>query len=241
MKKLLLLPLLFSSTAMATPIMLDAVDAGWYNSQGLHYTSSRNIAAGVRNNVGFSNFLKFDLSSIDITEQIDNATISFYASDGKFTSKDFVETFTLWDVDSANVGVATRNAESIYYDLSGGEAYGSHTFLQYDGTRMKAFNISLNKQALLDLNAAILDDQTFFVGGSVTTAVNGQLLWDNSVTSPAAFISFNTSLRTINTDGGGSGVTGTVSEPQTFALLGLGLLGIATLRRKKPNLFQRIA
>jgi hypothetical protein len=97
---------------------------------------------------------------------------------GGYNSVDASETFTVFDVDAANVA-ALRNTASqtgrtdIYNDLGGGLAYGDRDFTAADAPFTQTFtdaDVLLDEAAFLaNVNAA--RGGFFAVGGAITTIV----------------------------------------------------------------------
>ena len=120
---------------------------------------------------------------------------------------------------------ANQRGEDLLTDLSSGNTYGS-TIVETPGSfgSMPEISIDLNLTALTDINAKILGDGLFAIGGfsdSLTTSSLGssQILWNSSNLNPAAYLEL-----TLADDIG-------VPAPAALGFLGLGAGFLAVRRR----------
>ena len=209
-KFLALLVLLVPLAAHAVPITIDSTDSGWYNDAGLHNPVNTNYIAGLCSNCGgpvFRNFFVFDLSGISgvtsATLRLDTATV------------ETAGLYSLWDVvtDVSTLVTGGTGLTGIYDDLGMGAAFGE-IFIDADQDD-QIIDIVLSSAAISSINAS--PGGLWALGGSYDSTLS------------AFFASFGSNLtRQLIVDNEPT----SVPEPNTIALVGLGLVALRFTRRK---------
>ncbi|WP_339861214.1 PEP-CTERM sorting domain-containing protein [Paremcibacter congregatus] len=233
------------SSASAAVVQIDAFSTGWYDSVlGFHYAWS-NTTAGRNPAFGsvFRDYFAFDLSSIaGLPGNVRNVKITFRDIEGKYDSIDPTETFQLssfeGDIDDLISENFTGGADpydqagglALYSDLGDGDVYGTRVIKKPGATVfpngftvyiMDEFTMALSSSAVDNMNAALASlDQRFAIGGQLTSL-------SDRTDFEAIFSASQPSF------GGPAFITVEVPEPAPVALLGLGLLGIAAVRRQR--------
>ncbi|QDU41483.1 hypothetical protein Mal4_58510 [Maioricimonas rarisocia] len=208
-------------------ITLDATDSGSYSRSGFHDDTSIHyfVAAARSDSSPARNFFTFDLGSVSGT--IVGATLRLENPSSGFEV--FPATYSLFDL-SAPIPELTMShsrdssaGQAIHTDLGTGKSYGS---IGVDYTsKGTILAISLNAQAISDLNAAVGGD--FAIGGALSGSTFVTLF--SGTASP--LLVRQLVLETSST------VTTTTPEPSSLALLSIGAamtgLGAARLRRRE--------
>jgi hypothetical protein len=166
-----------TSMASAAIVQLDAIDSGWYTSDGYHSSINENYFVGDIGSVDgvHRNFFVFDLAFF--FGPFDAAALSIYnpsvGNDGGdgYNSANPTETWALWEVYHSIAQLTANHAAgdpvglSIYDDLGGTTPFGSRTVSAADNGTM--VNVPLNANALASINATI--GSQWAIGGSLTT------------------------------------------------------------------------
>jgi hypothetical protein len=140
----------------AAPVTIDAVDSGFYFSNGTHNPAIETFLTGLLFGSEHRSFLVFDLSSI--TGTISAATMRLFNPEVSpfqhgYVSPDPTETLTFYDVTAAAADL-TGNTAGVagFADLGSGTLYGTTTVSAADNGTV--IEIALNNAAVGDLNAA---------------------------------------------------------------------------------------
>ena len=86
--------------ALGAPIVLDAIDSGWYNNRGFHDPTNTNYIVGccieeANGNISrFRNFFVFDVPVL--AAPVTSAELRLFVN--QYNSLDPFETYTVWDV-----------------------------------------------------------------------------------------------------------------------------------------------
>lgn len=218
-------------------LVLDATDRGWYDLNGVSNPANLNyivgdLEGGSPNLPEVRNFFVFNLGGVSgtITSAIlhlfspaDNPATTTVYEGGFLNDVHNLSGTETYQVNAVTTPIASLLAggtvPSTFADLGDGTVYGTYTAGYLDNG--KFIDIVLNSAALADLNGSL--GNLFAFGGNITT-LNGladteRLFgWTNS-----GQLSDTQLILT----------TADVPEPATFALLGLGLLGLGIVSRRK--------
>jgi hypothetical protein len=210
-------------SATASTLTFNAVDSGWYqsdgqNGKGIVGLSNTNYFAGqFPTGTGFSynNYFVFNISGI--TGTISSATLTLDDSGAGAVAGGPLN-FSIGSVSDAASSVSSSTASlTIFNDLAGGTLYGSQVGINAAGNVV----ITLDAAALADLSTA---GTGFVIGGYVSSPSpdgSNHYLFTNPNTSGDL-----TPIEQLT-------VTTITPEPGSLAMFGLGFvaLGVAVRRR----------
>ena len=219
--------LLFASASPA--ITINASDSGNYSNSGSHSLGDLEYVAGW-DNEGLHNYFVFDLSSLSGT--IASATLHVYnpavgqpdpSYTGGYDSGDASETYNLHEV-LVLAPLVTNSVlnPAIYTDLGDGTSFGSYNASLADNGAF--IDIPLNAAGIASAQTFV-GIGSFVLGGEVSTlaSVLNTKEYVFGLTDPVGFPDYTRQL-----------IITIVPEPATGALVALGLVGIASARRRRP-------
>jgi hypothetical protein len=169
--------------------LLDAADAGWWESTGFHHQLNQNYFAGflpvtpeegIFDALEYRNFFVFDLPALTsplISAQLRLANPGIGNGPPGYVSSDPTETYTVFDVSTAIAELRATGSGRIdvFDDLGTGAAFGSQVVSREDNKLPYGLvTIDLNAAALADLRAH--QGGPFAVGGALTTLAKGDAL-----------------------------------------------------------------
>jgi PEP-CTERM motif len=214
--------------ASAATITLSAVNRGWYDETGSSNgsTAGNNYIAGdcggavCAGDTGeFRNWFAFNLAGISGPVVAARLLLDIPANNGYTSTSAASETYTVFDVSAANLGLLGSSSLAVYGDLGSGTTYA--TFLVTAAANGTTASIILNAAALANLNAAL--GGLFGFGGAITT-LNG-VADDEYVFGFSGVGGVQTRLEITTSD--------VVPEPGTCMLLGTGIALLAARRHRK--------
>lgn len=192
-------------SAIAAPVTTDASGSGWCNSSnGCNNTNTSVINNHFAGNLGDLYHNWFAFNVPTLGGTVTSATLSIYNN----ASNNGSSLTALYQV--------FQSAGFTYGNLVGGTALGSILEIDANAVDNGYVDILLNAAALGLLNSA--QGGQFVFGGSND---NGHELFGYNGGTPLARLTLDTSSNT------------NVPEPGSLALLGLGLVGLAAMRKRK--------
>ena len=224
--------LALADPSAALTVTISASDSGWHSNAGNHTATNQDYEAGWSSNEQFRNFFVFDLSSLPLGETILSATLRAYNpifgvpnvtfGDG-YDSPDASETYNLHEVllPAALVTAPSVLTPVVYGDLGDGAIFGSYLASSADNGDF--IEIALN-------GAGITAAQTwvglgsFVLGGEISTLALpvGVDEFVFGHTDPPGFGPYTREL-----------VLEITPEPGTGGLFALGLVALASARRRR--------
>lgn len=224
-----------NQSANAALVSMYNVDSGWYDNTGLHMPTNLSYYVGRGSQATYNNWVLFDLTGIDVSKTIVDATLSVYnpssqvdLGDG-FYSADGTETYSLFDVNTPYTDLVAGGTglTGIYDDLGSGLVLGTTSITAADN----GFNVNLvfNSDGLAYLNA--YRGQFVGIGGSITSLSadpNSQeyaFAW--TYTSDSQQLTLTTQAVALPP------TSGAVPEPTTAALGMMALVGMAASCRRR--------
>lgn len=211
----------------AAIVTLNAVDSGWYKSNGLHNDTIENYVAGWSNITGdtYRNWFVFDLT--DVTDVITDARLRLELPSHGYTGDAESQTFVLSHVETPVASLRSFHYEkdaggqAIYQDLGDGSTYATVSVTPADqGTTLE---IALNADAIFHLNQ---ESSLFAFGGKLADIHFGHTLFPGTYSG-------NVRQLVLTVD--------PVPEPSTmtvFALGGLCLMLPAYRRKRRSSVAQ---
>jgi len=187
----------YAQIARADTIILDAVDRGWYASDGGSFPDALSYFVGnSQNGFAHNNWFVFDLTGID--QPIVSAELHLFVT--SYFSVDPTETYTLFDV-TTDPSVLMNGTGGIpaFNDLGSGAIFGSH--LASSADNQSFIDIALNPAAIGSL---IETGGYWAVGGAITTLDNDPSTIERMFAATELLPLFATQLviNTIPTPGG---------------------------------------
>ena len=173
------------------PFDADGSNHGWWSDTIVNHSTNYIYATGQYDSGLIASFFTFDLSSLDLADQIVTGA-ALELSWGTYISPDASETLALHDVstDAVTLNANDGASPSIVADLTGGVSYGTYVIAAYPADMpfgMASFD--LDAAAWADIAAAA--GGYFSIGGSLVTLgddlTSNQLLFagsDGSVAAP---------------------------------------------------------
>jgi hypothetical protein len=214
--------ILSASVGSASAVTINSTDQGWYDSNGIHDPANTSIFAGSSGTLELHNFFTFDLSSA-AGQSATAGSLTIFGSNGTLVNNEPQETFQTFGYTGSIASlVAGTGGIQAFDDLVSGNNYGQTVITGGSNSPMPVVIISLNATALSDINAILSSPGPNFglaIGGLCFTCLPGQALWGGSgFVVPAAQLSLEVAQ---------------VPEPSTLSLIGLGLLGLTALKRRR--------
>jgi hypothetical protein len=225
---LLTFTLMFALASASPAITINASDSGNYTSSGSHALGDLEYVAGW-DNEALRDYFVFDLSSLSGT--IASATLHVYnpancepdcSYTGGYDSADPSETYNLHEVlvPAALVTNSVLNP-AIYTDLGDGTSFGSHNASLADNGAF--IDIPLNAAGIASAQTFV-GIGSFVLGGELSTlaSVLNTKEYVFGLTDPVGYPDYTRQL-----------IITIVPEPVTGALVALGLVGIASARKRR--------
>ena len=204
--------------AMADTVTVDTRDLGWYRSDGHHDEFNENTFTGDLG-LEYRSFYVWDLPTL--TNPVTSARIDFDLQYSLGVWSTVPQTGRMFDVSTSSSTLTQTDGggtgHAIFGDLGSGTSYGDFVISEADNLTL--FSVQLNQAGLDAINSA--SGRPFSIGMSNVSPYQQSFLFSS--------ISFRGSQQLVLSMGN----VAPVPEPQTWALmaLGLGVLG-ATARRQ---------
>lgn len=204
--------LTIGGVAQATSYELNAIDSGWWNSDGGHISTNSNYIAGRIGSLEYRNFFVFDLSGVSGT--VTSASLQLFNPSTGYVSPDANEMYTLYDVSTSITALTTGGSgqTAIFTDLGTGTTYGSVSVSSGDNGQL--VEITLNGNGLAALNGAT---GSFAIGGALTS------LSGSSTQHVFGWTHLGNPTKKLFLETGELSQTQPVPEPSTLVLVGSGL------------------
>jgi len=225
----------------ADTIRLNALDSGWYMSDGFHSSTNQNYVAGNTIGLEHRDFFVFDLSGV--SGPITSAELSLFNPcatcapenfDG-YLSPNASETYQVTNVNTpvATLEASNTGAVSIFSDLGTNTLYGAQSVSAADDGQQVL--IALNGDAIAALSAST---GLFAFGGRLIGLPANPARADNEVIFAATDGVPTDKLQLILTTAGGT--TSAVPEPAALPIAGAALLAVSVLNRTRPSRDQSV-
>jgi hypothetical protein len=143
---------------------------GWWSGTQANIDSNTNYIVGDLSNNGsalHNNFFTFNV--IGQSPTVTSATLRVVREDGQSDLGAIAHTYTTFDVstDATTLNNNSGTSAAIFNDLGSGITYGSFV-ITVAGSTSEVLSLSLNANAVADINAAIAGGSRFSLGGTLT-------------------------------------------------------------------------
>jgi hypothetical protein len=225
--------LAIASQGSALTFTIDASDSGFHDDAGNHVdTTNENYTAGWADEA-LRNWFVFDVSGLPAGETVLSVTLRLYSPavgepdvtyTGGYDSPDATETYEVHELllPSAIVTAPSVLNPAVYTAIGTGALFGSHTASATDNGQL--IDMALNAAGIAAVDAAVAE---IVLGGLVSSlsSVNGVEEFVFGHTDPLDALPGSPYTRQL--------IVVMTPEPGTGALVGLGLIGVASARRRR--------